>query len=93
MNKETKINIVLAALLIIGGVVFAVISWNILPDTVQAQFGGVLNSGATFPKLFAVLIPFGITSLFAVYGITYRKQMLISFIGYAMNILFWLSNV
>ena len=58
------ISVILAALMIIGGIVFAVISWNILPDTVATQFGGMLDTGApTIPKFVAVLLPFAITGI------------------------------
>lgn len=93
MNKEKKVNILIAVALIIGAAVMAVISWNILPAEVATQFNA-LNTGApSVPKWVAVALPFGITTLFAIYGISYRKQAYIGLVGYAVNVLFWLSNM
>jgi hypothetical protein len=71
----------------------AVISWNILPDMVANQIGALDTGAPPVPKFVAVLLPFAITTLFAIYGISYRKQMLIAFVGYLLNIVFWISNM
>lgn len=93
MNKEKKQNIIFAGLLILGAAVMAVISYNILPAEVATQFSGLDTGAPSVPKWVAVALPFGITTLFAIYGISYRKQAYIGLIGYALNVLFWISNM
>ncbi len=93
MNKEKRVNIMLAACMIVGAVIMAVVSWNILPAEVATQFSGLDTGAPSVPKFVAVALPFGITTLFAIYGISYRKQLLVGLVGYALNILFWLSNM
>lgn len=93
MDKEKRLNIIFAACLILGGIIMAVISWNILPAEVATQFNGLDTGAPSVPKFVAVLLPLAITTLFAIYGISYRKQLMVSFVGYLLNILFWLSNM
>jgi len=90
--EDKKINTIIAAVALIVAVVFAVISWQILPAEVANQ-PAAFNTGApSIPKIVAVLLPFGISAFSAVSAINYRKQALICLVGYAMNILFWISN-
>jgi len=93
LDTEKKKNIILAVVLIVIGIVMAVVSWMILPDEVATQFSGFDTGAPTVPKFVAVILPFAITTIFAIYGITYRKQALICLVGYGLNILFWLSNM
>lgn len=90
--EEKKINTIIAVVALIIAVVFAVISWQILPAEVANQ-PAAFNTGAPpIPKIVAVLLPFGISAFSAISSINYRKQALICLVGYAMNILFWISN-
>lgn len=90
--EEKKVNTIIAVIALIIAVVFAVISWQILPAQVANQ-PAAFNTGAPpIPKIVAVLLPFGISAFSAVSAINYRKQALICLVGYAMNILFWISN-
>ncbi|MBR5127656.1 MAG: hypothetical protein IKU69_04420 [Roseburia sp.] len=90
--EEKKTNIIIAVAAIAVAIAFAVYSWQVLPAEVANQ-PAAFNTGAPpIPKFAAVLLPFGISVFSAVSGINYRKQFLICLIGYALNILFWISN-
>lgn len=90
--EEKKVNIIIAVVAIIVAIVFAVISWQILPAEVANQPAAFDTGAPAIPKIVAVLLPFGISVFSAVSSINYRKQALICLVGYAMNILFWISN-
>lgn len=90
--EEKRVNTIIAAVAMMIAIVFAVISWQILPASVATQ-PAVFNTGAPdIPKWVAVLLPFGISTFSAVSSINYRKQALICLVGYALNVAFWLSN-
>lgn len=90
--EEKRVNIIIAVVAIIIAIAFAVYSWQVLPAQVANQ-PAMFDTGAPkIPKLVAVLLPFGISVFSAVSAINYRKQALICLVGYAMNILFWISN-
>jgi len=90
--EEKKVNTIIAVLALIVAVIFAVISWQILPAQVSNQLASFDTGAPPIPKFVAVLLPFGISAFSAVSAINYRKQALICLVGYAMNILFWISN-
>lgn len=90
--EERKVNIIIAIVAIIIAIGFAVCSWYILPDTVQTQIAALDTGAPAVPKIVAVLLPFGICVLSAISSINYRKQAFVCLIGYAMNILFWITN-
>lgn len=91
-QKERKENIIIAAAAILLAFVMAVISWFTLPELVETQ-PAFWNTGVPpFPKLFAVLFPFGLTTFCAVGAVNYRKQFVTCLLGYALYIIFWLVN-
>lgn len=93
MSQGKKIRMIVAAVAILIGVAMAVYSFMTLPAEVATQFEGFMNTGApTAPKLMAVLLPLGITVLFAVKSVSQPKSIFICLVGYAMNVLFWLCN-
>ena len=90
--EEKRVNMIIAAVAIIIAIAFAVYSWQVLPAQVANQPAAFDTGAPKIPKLVAVLLPFGISVGSAVMSIGYRKQALICLVGYAMNILFWISN-
>ena len=90
--QEKKINTIIAAVAIVIAVVMAIYSWQILPDMVANQIGALDTGAPPVPKIVAVLLPFGISVFSAVSSINYRKQALVCLVGYALNIMFWISN-
>ena len=93
MSQGKKVRMIVAAVAILIGTVMAVYSFMTLPAEVATQFEGFMNTGApTAPKLMAVLLPLGITVLFAVKSVSQPKSIFICLVGYVMNILFWLCN-
>lgn len=93
MSQGKKVRMIVAAVAILIGAVMAVYSFMTLPAEVATQFEGFMNTGApTAPKLMAVLLPLGITVLFAVKSVSQPKSIFICLVGYVMNILFWLCN-
>ena len=90
--EEKKVNILIAVVAIIIAVAMAVYSWQTLPDMVSNQIASFDTGAPPVPKLVAVLLPFGISVFSAVSSINYRKQALVCLVGYALNILFWISN-
>lgn len=93
MSKEDKKAIILAAGAIVIGVVMAVISWIILPDMVATQFKEMSTGAPDVPKVVAVALPLVITGIFAVQSLKNKDSIKICLVGYAANILFWLSNM
>ena len=90
--EERKVNIMIAAAAIVVAVVFAVVSWNILPQSVATQPAAFHTGAPDIPKWVAVLLPFGISVYSAITCVGYRKQALVCLVGYALNIVFWLTN-
>ncbi len=91
--KEKRKNIIMAGIAIAIAVVMAVISWMILPDMVATQFSGFDTGAPDVPKLVAVALPLIITSVFAIQSINRSECLKICLVGYAANILFWISNM
>lgn len=90
--EERKANIIIAVAAIVAAIIFAVVSFNILPERVATQ-PAMLDTGApTVSRFVAILLPFGISVVSAISAVGYRKQFLICLVGYVMNILFWISN-
>lgn len=89
---ERKVNIMIAIAAFIVAIVFAVISWQILPDSVASQPAAFNTGVPDIPKWVAVLVPFAISVFSAVSCINYRKQAIICLVGYALNVVFWLTN-
>lgn len=90
--REKKMNMIIAAVLIIIGIVMAVISWQILPESVATQPAKFSTGAPNMPKFAAVLFPLGMVILFAVSGVNHRKSARLCLCGYILNILLWLSN-
>lgn len=90
--EEKRVNIVIAVVAIVIAVGMAIYSWQVLPDMVANQLGSFDTGAPPVPKIVAVLLPFGISVFSAVSSINYRKQALVCLVGYALNILFWISN-
>ena len=90
--EEKKVNTIIAAVAIVISIVFAVISWRILPESVATQPAAFSTGAPDVPKFVAVLLPFGISVFSAVSCIGYRKQAWICLVGYALNILLWVTN-
>lgn len=92
-SASKKIRMIVAAIVILIGVGMAVYSFITLPADVATQFEGFMNTGApTAPKILAVLLPLGITVLFAVKSISQPKSIFVCLVGYLTNVLFWLCN-
>lgn len=91
-EKERKENIIIAAVAIIIAAAMAVYSWFTLPELVETQPAFWDTGVPPFPKLFAVLFPFGLTTFCAVNAVSYRKQFLLCLLGYVLYIIFWLVN-
>jgi len=92
MQAEKK-RLTLAIGAVVIGVVMAVISWIILPDSVATQFKGFDTGAPNVPKLVAVALPLGITVLCAWQSLKIPDSIKICLVGYAANILFWISNM
>ena len=75
------------------GIVMAVVSWMILPDSVATQFKGMSTGAPNVPKIVAVALPLGITVVCAIQSLKVPDSIKICLVGYAANILFWLSNL
>ena len=90
--EEKRVNIIIAVVAIIVAIGFAVASWQILPASVATQPAAFHTGSPDIPRWVAVLLPFGISVGSAVMSVGYRKQALVCLVGYAMNIVFWMSN-
>lgn len=90
--EEKRVNIIIAVVAIIVAIAFAVYSWQVLPAQVANQIGALDTGAPPVPKFVAVLLPFGISVGSAIMSVNYRKQALVCLVGYAMNILFLISN-
>lgn len=90
--EERKVNIIIAVIAIIVAIGFAIYSWQVLPAQVSNQLASFDTGAPPVPKIVAVLLPFGISVGSAIMSVNYRKQALVCLVGYAMNILFLISN-
>ena len=90
--EDKKVNTIISVIAIIIAIGFAVYSWQVLPAQVTNQLGAFKTGTPAIPKVIAVLLPFGISTFSAMSAIEYRKQFLVCLIGYAMNVLFLISN-
>lgn len=75
------------------GVIMAVVSWMILPDSVSTQLKSLDTGAPNVPKIVAVALPLGITIFSAVQSLQIPDSIKICLVGYAANILFWISNM
>ena len=91
-NPDYK-SVILVAGAIVIGIVMAVISWMILPDSVATQFKGMSTGAPNVPKVVAVALPLGITVFSAIQSFKVPDSIKICLVGYVANILFWLSNI
>ncbi len=91
--KTEKKDLIFAVGAIVIAVVMAVISWMILPASVATQFQGMSTGAPNVPKLVAVALPLVITVVFAVQSLKNHDSLKVCLVGYAANILFWLSNM
>ena len=91
-NSDNKSLLLVAGAIGIG-IVMAVISWMILPDSVATQFKGMSTGAPNVPKVVAVALPLGITVFSAVQSLKIPDSIKICLVGYVANILFWLSNM
>lgn len=91
-NKEKAENVMIAGGIIAGAIVMAVVSWFILPDYVALQMAAMNTGVPVFPKWFAILFPFALTSVMAAGSINCRRQFPASLIGYALYVVLWLIN-
>ena len=89
-DKKTIILVIAASVI---GIIMAAISWMILPDSVATQFQGLDTGAPDVPKFVAVALPLAITLFSAVQTFKYPDSIKICLVGYAANILFWLSNM
>ena len=89
-DKKTMILVIAASVI---GIIMAVISWMILPDSVATQFKSMDTGAPDVPKFVAVALPLAITLFSAVQTFKYPDSIKICLVGYAANILFWLSNM
>lgn len=92
LTNENKKSIVIAAIMILVGIAMAVVSWQILPASVATQFAGFQTGAPALPKFFAVLLPFAITFIFSILSMRQEEATKYAFIGYALNVLFWIAN-
>lgn len=93
MKQDDMKRVIIAGALLIVGVVLSVISWVILPDVVSMQFQGLQSGAPPFPKWLAVLVAFAFSSVFSVLSVKYEEGIKYAFIGYALHILYWISNL
>lgn len=92
LTEENKKSIIIAMILIVVGIVMAVVSWQILPATVSTQFEGWETGAPALPKFIAVLLPLAFTTVFSVLSMRQQEATKYAFIGYLLNVLFWISN-
>ena len=84
---------IVAAVAMIISLVMAVYGWNTLPVEVATQFEGVWNTGAPkVSKIIAVAVPFAMNGIFTWRSLSEPKSIFMNLVGYAVNVLFWLSN-
>lgn len=92
-SQPDKKNMTLIIGAIAIGVIMAIISWVILPDSVATQFKSMNTGAPNVPKFVAVALPLGITIFSAVQALKIPDSIKICLVGYAANILFWISNM
>ena len=93
MKNDYMKRITIAGGLLLVSVIMSVISWMILPDAVAMQFPGLSTGAPAFPKLLAVLIAFGFSTVFALLSVKYEEGVKYALIGYALHILYWICNL
>ena len=88
-----KERFIVAAVVMLISLVMAVYGWVTLPAEVATQFEGFMNTGAPkVSKVIAVAIPFAMNGIFTWRSLSEPKSIFMCLIGYAVNVLFWLSN-
>lgn len=93
MKNDSMKRLAIGVVLFLIGVVFAVISWMILPDAVSTQFAGFQTGVPAFPKLLAVFIAFGFSTMFSVFSVKHDEAIKFTLIGYGLHILYWVCNL
>lgn len=93
MKDDIVKRIMIAGALLIASVVFAVISWMILPDMVATQFKGLQTGAVALPKFLAVFIAFAFSAGFSIVSVKQEEGVKYSLIGFGLHILFWISNL
>ncbi|MGM9642130.1 MAG: DUF1648 domain-containing protein [Eubacteriales bacterium] len=88
----------IAIILIVAALGLGVFSWFVLPDVVVVQIGNNGEATNTMPKLFAVLIPIGMTAVGSAMNISgkgdmNKKGLIVSAIGIAVAVLTLLLNL
>ena len=88
-----KERLIVAAVVMLISLVMAVYGWMTLPAEVATQFEGFMNTGApAVSKVIAVFVPFVMNAIFAWRSLSEPKSIFMCLVGYAVNVLFWLSN-
>ena len=88
-----KERLIVAVVVMLISLVMAVYGWVTLPAEVATQFEGVMNTGAPdVAKPIAVLVPFVMNAIFAWRSLSEPKSIFMCLFGYAVNVLFWMSN-
>lgn len=93
MNQDEMKRVMIAGGLFLVGVVMAVISWILLPDAVAMQFKGLETGAPAFPKLAAIAIAFGFSSVFSFLSVKYEEGVKYTLIGYGLHVLYWICNL
>ena len=88
-----KERIIVAAVVMLISLVMAIYGWNTLPAEVATQFEGFWNTGAPkVSKIIAVAVPFAMNGIFTWRSLSEPKSIFMCLMGYAVNVLFYLSN-
>ena len=88
-----KERLIVAAAVMVISLVMAVYGWMTLPAEVATQFEGFMNTGAPkVSKIIAVAVPFAMNGIFTWRSLSEPKSIFMCLVGYAVNVLFWLSN-
>ena len=93
MKQDEVKRVMLAGGLFLVGLVMAVISWIILPDSVVMQFKGLQTGVPAFPKWLAVAIAFVFSSAFSFMSIKYEEGVKYTLIGYGLHVVYWICNL
>lgn len=88
----------ISIILIVAAVGLCVLSWFVLPSEVVVQISTDGEATNTLPKLFAVLVPFGLSTVGAVINICgkdemNKKALVVSAVGIVAAIMTLLFNL
>lgn len=88
-----KERFIVAVVVMFISLVMAVYGWMTLPAEAATQFESFMNTGAPkVPKIIAVVVPLAMNALFSWRSLSQPKSIFMCLVGYAVNVLFWLSN-